>query len=151
MLSFELLGAVRSVHGQNHAKTRLPSHHLRVRSRGFLEWDGLNHGGHAGQCTESERCIASRRGPRQGAFYLATSEYEIHARNLDRLRPDAEVNRYAAGTKALEGRGDCLASGSCYENDLGAAERLQSRSGIGNGTVKVAVSAELLGEVRCVA
>src|SRR5215813_2551310 len=136
---------------QYNAKARLPAHHLRVRSRCFLERDGLNHGGHAGQRTESERCITSSRGPRQGAFHLAISEYEIHARDLDRLRPDAEVNRYTARTKALEGLGDRLASRSCYENDLGAAERLQSRCGISSGTVNVVVSAELLGELRCVA
>ena len=35
---------VRSVHGQNHAKARLPSHHLRVGIRRLVEWDGLDHG-----------------------------------------------------------------------------------------------------------
>src|SRR5262249_23678532 len=95
---------------QHYAKSGLPSHHLRVRSRGFLEWNGLNHRGHASQRTESECCITSRRRPGQGAFYFAISEYQIRARNLDRLRADAEVDRYTARTKALEGVGDCLAS-----------------------------------------
>src|SRR5215813_7013722 len=67
---------------QYNAKARLPGHHPRVRSRGFLESDGFNHGGHAGQRTESERCLTNRRSPRQGAFYLAISEYEIRARDL---------------------------------------------------------------------
>src|SRR5262249_19825281 len=129
---------------QHHPKARLPSHHLRVRRRCVFEWDGLDHGGHAAQGTESERRITGRRGPRQGTFYFATSKYQIHARKLDRLWPSAEVNRDSTRTKAFEGLSDCLTPGSCYENDSGAAQRLQSRCGIGSGTVNVVVSAELL-------
>src|SRR6516225_6486655 len=68
---------VRSVHGQNHAKARLPSHHLRVGLRRLVEWDGLDHGGHAAQRTETERSVSGRRVPRQGTFELAAPEYEI--------------------------------------------------------------------------
>src|SRR5262249_48785725 len=53
-----------------------------------------------------------------------------------------------AGTQALEGRGDCLAAGSRYQNDLGAAERLQSRGRVGSAAVDVVVGAELLGQFR---
>src|SRR5262245_38596847 len=141
---------LRSVHGQNHAKARLPGHHLRVGSRRLLEWDRLDHGGHAAQRTETERCGAGRRVPRQGSFEPAVPEYEIHARDLDRLRPDAEGNRDTAGTQALEGRGDRLAAGSRYQNDLGSAERLQSRGGVGSGAVDVMVGAELLRQFRLV-
>src|SRR5262249_50692090 len=56
-----------------------------------------------------------------------------------------------AGSKAPEGLSDCLAPGSCYENDHGAAERLQSRCRVSSGTVNVVVSPELLGELRGVA
>src|SRR6516162_6629562 len=80
----------RSVHGQNHAKARLPSHHLRVGGRRLIEWGGLDHGGHAAQGTETERCVTSRGVPRQGTFELPAPEDEIHARDLVRLRPDAE-------------------------------------------------------------
>src|SRR5215831_15458543 len=82
---------------QHYPKTRLPSHHLRIRSRSFLEWDGLDHCSHPAQRTESERCITSCRISRQRSCYLAFSEYEVHARDLDRLRSDAEVNRNSAG------------------------------------------------------
>src|SRR5262245_35876836 len=84
---------------QHHPKARLPSHHLRVRRRGLFEWDGLDHGGHAGQGTESERGITGRRVPRQGTFNLAASKYEIRIRKLDRLRADAEVDRDSTRTK----------------------------------------------------
>src|SRR5262249_54018104 len=73
------------------------------------------------------------------------------ARALDWFRSAAEVKGATAGSKALEGLSDCLAPGSCYENDHGAAERLQSRCGVSSGTVNVVVSPELLGELRCVA
>src|SRR5262249_26118955 len=101
--------------------------------------------------TETKRCVSSGRISRQRACYLALSEYEIHARDLDRLRSDAEVNGHTAGSKALEGLSDCFASRSRYDNDLGAAKRLQSGCGVGRGTVNVVVSAELLGELRCAA
>src|SRR5215475_1706940 len=127
---------------QHYPETCLPSHHLRVGSGCLIEWDGLDHSGYTAQRTESERCITSRRISRQRACYLALSEYQIHARNLDRLRSDAEINRDSAGPEALEGRCNCLASGSCYDNDLCAAERLQCRCGIGSGAVDVVVSPE---------
>src|SRR5262245_43550309 len=69
--------SVRSVHGQNYAKARLASHHLRVGIRRLVEWDGLDHGGHAAQRTETERSVSGRRVPRQGTFELAAPEYEI--------------------------------------------------------------------------
>src|SRR5262245_37079886 len=143
--------AIAALHDQHDAKARLPGHHLRVRSRSFLEWNGLDHRCHAGQRTESECCIASRWVSRQRACYLALSEYEIRARNLDRLRSDADVDRYTTRTKALEGCGDGLPSGGCYENNFGAAQRLQSRSRIISGTVDVVVSAQLLSEFPRVA
>src|SRR5262245_29718076 len=136
---------------QHYPKTRLPSHHLRVGSGCLIEWDGLDHRRHPTQDTETKRCVSSGGVSRQRACYLALSEYEIHARDLDRLRSDAEVNGDTAGSKALEGLSDCLTPGSCYENDHGAAERLQSRCGVSSGTVNVMVSPELLGELRCVA
>ena len=43
-----------------------------------------------------------------------------------------------------KGLGDRLAAGSRYQNDFGAAERLQSFGGVGSGAVDVVVSAELL-------
>src|SRR5262249_50958850 len=92
--------------------------------------------------------VTSRRVPRQGAFEPAAPEYEIHARGLDRLRPDAEGDRDTAGTQALEGRGDRLATGSRYQNDLGPAERLKSRGGGGSGAVDVVVGARPLRPVR---
>ena len=45
---------------------------------------------------------------------------------FDRLRPDAEDNRDTAGMQPLECLCDRLPAGSRYQNDLGAAERLQS-------------------------
>ena len=116
----------------------------------MLQWDGLDHRGHAGERTETERCVTGRGIARQGTFELAAPEYEIHARGLDRLRPDAEDDRDTAGTQALEGRGDRLAAGSRDQNDLGAAERLQSRGGVGRGAVDVVVGAELLRQFRLV-
>src|SRR5215467_1084029 len=136
---------------QHYPKTRLPSHHLRVGSGCLIEWDGLDHCRHPTQGTEAKRCVSSGGVSRQRACYLALSEYEIHARDLDRLRSDAEVNGDTAWSKALEALSDCLTPGSCYENDHGAAERLQSRCGVSSGTVNVVVSPELLGELRCVA
>jgi hypothetical protein len=139
-----------SVHGQNYAKARLPSHHLRVGIRRLLERDRLNHGGHAAQRTEAERFVTGRGVPRQGTFELAAPEYEIHGRDLDRLRPDAEDDRDTAGTQPLEGLGDGLATGSRYQNDFGAAERLQSLGGVGSRVVDVVVGAELLRQFRLV-
>src|SRR5262249_89469 len=110
-----------SVCNEHHPKARLPSHHLRVRRRWLFERDNFDHGGDAAQNTESERRVTGRRGPCQGTFHLATSKYEIHVRKLDRLRSNAEVDRDSARTKAGEGLTDCLTSGSCDKNDLGAA------------------------------
>src|SRR5262245_30847507 len=149
--SFQLSRLATVFCDQHYPKTRLPSHHLRVRRRCLFEWDGLDHGGHAAQGTESERGITGRRVPRQRACYLALSEYEIHARDLDRLRSDAEVNGHTAGSKALEGLSDCFASRRRYDDDLGAAKGLQSGCGVSSGTVNVVMSAELLSELRCVA
>ena len=133
---------------QDHAEPRLSPHHLCVRRRRLVQRSGLDHGGDTAQRTETERCVTSRRVPGQGAFELATPEYEIHARDLDRLRADAEVNRDTAGTQALEGCGNCLAPGSRYQNDLGAAERLQSRGGIGTVLVFDKGSAALANTVE---
>src|SRR5215831_6361602 len=63
---------------QHYPKARLPSHHLRVGLRRLVEWDGLDHGGHAAQRTETERSVSGRRVPCQRAFELAAPEYEIH-------------------------------------------------------------------------
>src|SRR5262250_3474373 len=95
---------------QHYPKTRLPSHHLRVRRCCLLEWDGLDHRRDATQGTETKRCVSSGRVSRQRTGYFALSEYEIHARDLDRLRPSAEVDRDTAGSKPFEGLSDCLAS-----------------------------------------
>src|SRR6516164_4390358 len=108
------------------------------------ERDRLNHGGHATQRTETKRCVACRRVPCQSTFELAAPEYEIHARDLDRLRPDAEDDRDTTGAQALERLGDRLPAGRRYQNNLGTAERLQSLSGVGSGAVNVMVGAELL-------
>src|SRR5262249_11628751 len=109
---------------------------------------GFNHRGHTGQRTESERCVTSRGISCQRTRYLTLAEYQIHARDLDRFGPDAEVNRDTAGTKALEGCGEGLASRTRYQNDLGAAERLQGHSRIGSGTINVVVGTECLGQLR---
>src|SRR5215467_10483520 len=77
---------------QHDPKARLPSHHLRVRGGCLIEWDGLDHRRHPAQGTETKRCVSSGGVSRQRACYLALSEYEIHARDFDRLRSDAEVN-----------------------------------------------------------
>jgi hypothetical protein len=110
----------------------------------LLKRDRLDHGGHAAQHTETQRFVPGRGVPRQGTFELTASEYKIDARNLDRLRPDAEDDRDTAGTQALEGLSDRLPAGGRYQNDLGAAERLQSLGGVGSGAVNVMVGAELL-------
>src|SRR5262249_44710403 len=86
----------------------------------------------------------------QGTFELAVSKYEIHGRDLDRLRPDAEDNRDTPGMQPLEGLGDRLAAGSRYQNDLGAAERLQGLGGVGSPVVDVVMGAELLCQFRLV-
>src|SRR6516162_6644802 len=138
----------RLAHGQNYAKARPPSHHLRVRIRRLRKRDRLDHGGHAAQRTEMERCVSGRGVPSQRTFELAASEYEIHSRDLDRLRPDAEDDRDTAGTQPLEGLGDGLATGSRYQNDFSAAERLQSLGGVGSRVVDVVVGAELLRKFR---
>src|SRR5262249_14999590 len=87
-----------SVHSQNHAKARLPGHHLRVGGCRLLQWGRLDHGGHAAQRTETERCVTGRGVTSQGTFELAALEYEIHARGLDQLRTDSEDDRDTAGT-----------------------------------------------------
>src|SRR5262249_23062491 len=60
---------------QHYPKTRLPSHHLRVRGDCLIEWDGLDHRRHPTQGTETKRCVSSRGVSRQRACYLALSEY----------------------------------------------------------------------------
>jgi hypothetical protein len=50
---------------------------------------------------------------------------------LNRLRPDAEDDRDTTGTQTLEGLGDRLAARRRYQNDFGAAKRLQSLGGVG--------------------
>src|SRR5215831_2283003 len=77
---------------QHHPKARLPSHHLRVRGGCLIERNGLDHGRHATQRTETKRCVTSCRVPRQRACYLTLSENEVQARDLDRLGSDADVN-----------------------------------------------------------
>jgi hypothetical protein len=126
-----------SVHSQNNTKACLASHHLRVSISRLIERDRLNHGGHATQRTETKRRVTCRRVSCQSTFELAAPEYEIHGRDLDRLRPDAENDRDTAGAQPLEGLGDGLATGSRYQNDFGAAERLQSLGGVGSGIVDV--------------
>ena len=108
VLSFSTFSAEGS-HGQDDAKTRFPGHHLRIALRGFFKRDRFDHGGYATQCAETKRCLTGSGVPRQAAFELAAPKYEIHGRDLDRLRPDAEGDQYAAGTRVLGGRGDCLA------------------------------------------
>src|SRR5262249_36674799 len=60
----------------------------------------------------------------------------------------AYVNGYAAGTKTLEGRGNGLTSGSGYQNDLRAAERLESYCGISRVAVDIVVRTEFLSQFR---
>src|SRR5215467_2798891 len=103
---------------QHYPETRLPRHHLRVRSWCLIEWGGLDHRRHTAQRTEAKRCVSRGGVSRQRACYLALSEYEIHARNLDRLGSDADVNGNTAGTQALENRGHCLAARSRDQNHL---------------------------------
>jgi hypothetical protein len=81
------------------------------------------------QRTETERFVARRGVSCQSTFELAAPEYEIHGRDLDRLRPDAEDDRDTAGTQPFEGLGDRLPAGRRDQNDLGAAEGLQSLGG----------------------
>src|SRR6516162_9600361 len=50
----------------------------------------------------------------------------------------------------LEGLGDRLPAGSGYQNDLGAAERLQSLGGVGSRVVDVVMGAELLRQFHLV-
>src|SRR5215467_1288189 len=150
--SLQLLGRVITVfHNQDDPKACLPCHHLGVGSSCLTEWDGFDHRRHPTQGTEAKRCVSRGWVSRQRACYFAFSEYEIHAGDLNRLGANSEVNGDTAGSKAPEGRRDCLASRSRYDNDLGAAKRQQSRCGVGSSTVNVVVSAELLGQLRCVA
>jgi hypothetical protein len=53
-------------------------------------------------------------------------------------------DRDTTRTQILEGLGDRLAAGRRYQNDFGAAKRLQSLGGVGSGVVDVMVGAELL-------
>src|SRR5262250_2894395 len=46
---------------QHDPETRLPSHHIRVRSRCLFERDGFDHGRHTTQRTETKRGITGRR------------------------------------------------------------------------------------------
>ena len=57
-----------------------------------------------------EGCVTSRRVARKRAVELAGCEYQIRARDFDRLRPDAEDDRDTTGTQAFEGCGDRLAA-----------------------------------------
>src|SRR5215469_5644773 len=102
--------AVAVLCNQHYPETRLPSHHLRVRSGCLIEWDGLDHRRNTAQRTETKSCVTGCRVSRQRATNLALSEYEIDARELDRLRSDADVNRDTARTQAFESRGHCLAA-----------------------------------------
>src|SRR6267142_1220345 len=98
-----------------------------------------------------KRSVASPvAGSSSGHLRACGSEYEIHARDLDRLRPDAEDDRDTTGTQTLEGLGDRLAAGRRYQNDLGAAERVQSLGRVGSGAVDVVMGAELLRQFRLV-
>src|SRR5262249_20011158 len=67
---------------------------------------------------------------------------------LDRLRPNAEDDGDTTGTQAHESLSDRLAAGGRYQNDLGAAERLQSLGRVGGAAVDVVVGAGLLGQFR---
>src|ERR1700741_4695119 len=119
---------------QHYPKTRLSSHHLGIGGGCLIEWDGLDHRRHSTQGTETKRCVSSCGVSRQRACYLALSEYEIYARDLDRLRSDAEVNGDTAGSKALEGLSDCLPPGSCYKNDRDTAGPLETLWGVCGAT-----------------
>src|SRR6516225_9640106 len=90
---------------QHNPKARLPTHNLRVRSRCLFEWDCFDHRRHATQGTETKRCVTGRRVSRQRACYLALSEDEVRARDLDRLGSGADVNGNTARTQAFESRG----------------------------------------------
>ena len=149
-MGFEPLGTGLRLHRQNHAKPGLSGHHLRVGCRRLLQRRGLDHRGNAGQGAETERGVTRRRIARQGAFELAAAEYEVHAGDLDGLRPDAEDDRDPAGTQALERHGGHLTPGGRDQNDLGTAERLQGPGGVGGRAVDVVVGAELLRELRLV-
>src|SRR5580704_15656164 len=133
---------------QHHSKTRFPRHHFRVGCSCLLEWNGLDHCRHTTQRAETKRCVTSGRGSRQRACYLALSEYEIHAGDLDRIGSDANVDGDTSGTQSLEGRGDSSAARGGYQNDFCAAEFLKCRSGIVSGTVDVMVSPEFLRQLR---
>src|SRR5215469_6126040 len=133
---------------QHNAEPCFARHHAGIGLSCLFERNCLDHCRHATQRTETERCITSCRVSRQRACYLALSENEIHARDFDRLGSDAEVYRDTSGTQALESRGHCLAARSGYQNDLGAAKRLEGCSGIVSGAVDVVVSSELLRQLR---
>src|SRR5262249_16620399 len=72
----------------------------------------------------------------------ALSENEIHAGDFDRLGADAEGNGEAAGTQALEGRGERLATRSPYQKDPGTAKRLEGPRGIPSAPAAAVVSPE---------
>ena len=107
----------------------------------MVQGDGLDQRRHATESSESKRCVTCCRVSRQRARYLALSEYKIRASDLDRLRSDADVNGDTVGPKALEGRSDRLATGSRYQNDFGAAERVAWRPGITR--IKVSINESL--------
>jgi hypothetical protein len=111
----------------------------------LVERDGLDHCGDAAQNAEAQSGITDRRRSRQGTFDLAACKNQIHARDVDWLRPDAEGDRDAARTQSLERRGNRLSSRRGYQNDLRATERLQSRGRVRRSTVDVVMGAELLG------
>src|SRR5262249_55247590 len=83
-----------------------------------------------------------------GTLEVGGRKDEVGSGGLDRLRPNAEDDGDTAGTQALESLSDRLAAGSRYQNDLGAAERPQSRGRVGSAAVDVVVGAELLGQFR---
>src|SRR5262245_36920099 len=149
VLSFSMFSGEGS-HGQDHAKTRFSGHHLRIALRCTFKRDGFDHGGYATQCAKAERCLTRRGVPRQGAFELAAPKYEIHGRDLDRLRPTAESDRDAAGPQALEGFRHRLAAGSRDQNDAGAAEPLQSCAGVNSSAVEIMMGAKFLRQFRLV-
>ena len=59
-------------------------------------------------------------------------------------------NRDTAGTQAPEGLSNRIAAGRRDQNNLGAAERLQSLGGIGSSVVNVMVGTELMRQFHLV-
>src|SRR5262249_30440120 len=141
---------VEFLHLQNDAKAGFSGHHLCIALRCTFKRDGFDHGGYAAQRAETKCCLTRRGVPRQGAFELAAPKYEVHSRDLNRLRPDAESDRDAAGPQALEGFRNRLAAGSRDQNDAGAAEPVQSFGGVNRSAVEIMMNAKPLGQFRLV-